>query len=200
MLAWSKIPRDGINPDYPYLGEDFAVSGGISPESRTGRVNPVFRRADWVIFDAEHWQLHLPEKYFVTYVDDTGDAFDPEDPRPDRVYDGESRGDYFGGFEDPVQEWRNRQLARSGCGSRNAGLHSGSTPGIGPSVGANRDPFSVQSRIQRHCRTTSSMDANQLLTQLTERGIFDIQELMNRLDEPGRGPSNANRREDASNR
>ena len=194
MLAWSKIPRDGVIPEYPYLNEEFEVCGGIVPESKIGRVTPVFRGADWVLFDAEHWQLHLPDKYFVPYVDDTRGAFDPEDPRPDRRYDGEDRVGYVGGFDDPVQEWRNRQLARSGSHSRSASFnHSGSTPGSASQGSAGRGPFAVQTRIQRHRRAASSMDANALMGQLADRGITDIQDLLNRLDQSGRGPSDANR-------
>ena len=83
-LAWSKIPRDGTRLSvYPNLGNEFACSGGDSPSS-LNEITPVHEGADWVIFDAERWCLHLSDEYFVEYTDAECDLFTPEHLRPDR--------------------------------------------------------------------------------------------------------------------
>ena len=187
-LAWSKIPRDGLIPEYPFLSEDFEACGGMDPDSHIGRITPVFRGADWVIFDSELWQLHLPEKYFVPFNDASRTAFTPEDPRPDRVYDGEGRGGYDGGFAGAVDDWRQRQIARSGSDAA-SDVPSSSVPHEHPAPTPG-----VRTRIQRQRRTTSNLDANQLLSQLADRGILSMEELVSRLDgsSSGAGPSNPN--------
>ena len=91
-LAWSKIPRDGSQlSGYPNLGTEFACSGGDSPSNLNG-ITPVYEGADWVIFDAECWCLHLSDDYFVEYTDAERGVFTPEHPRPDRVHYYRSQG------------------------------------------------------------------------------------------------------------
>ena len=81
-LAWAKIPRDGNLKGYPDMGEEFACSGGSDPHRLNG-VTPVHEGADWVIFDAERWIVHLPRDYLVPAQEDW--TVVPKEHRLDRV-------------------------------------------------------------------------------------------------------------------
>lgn len=166
MIAWERIPSDGIIPEYPELVEDFSCSGGVKPEGRIGVITPVHRSADWVIFDPEHWCLQLPNKYFVEFSNVETGAYNPEHPRLGRVYDQSDSRYRASTAED---DWRARTRERL---QRNDDVMESSTPPVsGPSTG----------RISRPRARTSSIDSSQLLDQLAREGITDVDSLVARL-------------------
>ena len=179
MIAWDRIPSNGIIPEYPNLGDGFFCTGGAKPVGRIGAYTPVHRSADWVVFDPERWCLQLPDKYFVEFSHaETGD-YDPEHPRLGRVYD-RSDSRYYTSVAE--EEWRSRTLGRL---QRDGNAMDTSTiqPNPGPSAG----------RIRRSRARTRSFESNPLLEQFQREGITDVNTLITRLrgDSSGAGPSGA---------
>lgn len=199
-LAWSKIPRDGKLPSYPDMG-DFALSGGSDPDRLNG-ITPVHRGADWVIFDAEEWCLHLPDEYFVPFIDAEAQHYQPEVPRRDRIrfYGEPSLGSgnlsARDGEEDPnLRRWQRQQLSRLRQSDaelatrveRNlpqSSQREASVPRISRPIGRSRD-------VGRHERSAS------LLAFLEREGITDIESFLASQQRHLSGDPFARRNDDA---
>lgn len=201
MIAWTRIPKDGIIPEYPFLNDRFDCSGGLNPPNKLGRITPCFRGGDWVIFDPERWCLQLPDRYFVPFSDESRQQYVPEDPRDDRVHDGisnENQSDVPAG----LRLWQSRQVSRL----RSTDPEFTLPPAVAalarhPQPGAASATITrprargvpVSARISRDRRTQSTDSAQQLLDRLASEGITDVQSLLSRLggSSAGAGPSSA---------
>lgn len=193
-LAWSRIPRDGSLTGYPDMGT-FELSGGIDPDRING-ITPVHRGADWVIFDAEEWCLHLPDEYFVPYIDEESHQYNPEEPRRDRIrFYGEStpgvgmnvaREDE----DDPVlREWRGQQLSRLRESDSALAIHL--ERNVPHSTPRNTTAPRLARPIERSRESARQERSASLLAYLEREGITDVQSFIaSQHRNDGASPSN----------
>ncbi len=185
MIAWEKIPSNGVIPEYPDLGEEFSCSGGLEPDTQIGRITPVHRSGDWVIFDPERWCLHLPDKYFVPFKDDSTKDFDPEHPRVGREYDGDDRNAPLDAEQASIRDWQQRQVDRIRARNPNASVS------LPSQAGPSQVTIPVATRIERTPTRQEPSSAQRLLDALADRGITNLDDLLGRLG--GNNANNSNR-------
>ena len=204
-LAWYKIPRDGKIPEYP-TNEDFECCGGEDPVNNGG-ITPVHRGADWVVFDTEYWCLHVPDKYFVEFVDAEQGSYVPDEPRRDRLRDYEmvlpyERNQPSCGVDCRMEEWQEDQPAR--VRSHDAELATRLERRI-PRQGSS-DASTVWGGISRRRTTPQPAISASLAAYLAREGITDLETFLamqdgitrisrgnddQRSSDGGAGPSNA---------